>query len=220
VQHLQDKYPQVYGLPSEQEIRNETQRMHCRNRRTVLDPDAMPGKRGRKGMDNKYAKHLRGWVYGSEDIKGKAALQKLKEMFVDPRTGELPKDFPKDSQINSKVGLLRAEKKVTTSHDPRVLQGVQHMGRDHGSHVLPPPPPTTAVSMSSQQDHDHGHGYKGPFAVAHGGHGMLPNLVPMSQGHAHFHGPGVDVGHQGHQGIDGSIMPPTDISSAWLSSRG
>ena len=70
-----------------------------------------PGRRGRKGMDNKYAKHLRGWVYSSEDIKGKAALQKLKDMFMHPRTSVLPKDFPKDTQILSKVGLLRAEKK-------------------------------------------------------------------------------------------------------------
>lgn len=166
-------------------------------------------------MDNKYAKHLRGWVYSSEDIKGKAALQKLKDMFMHPRTSVLPKDFPKDTQILSKVGLLRAEKKtvVVRPGDGSPPPHGPH-GHGHGQFVHSPdelaPLPHLQHAQHAHFQHPHLHLQQHIHQYQH----MHPQL-PVPLGHPPAGPAPVSYTHVDVSAgsIDGSISPPTSVGA-------
>ena len=97
---LESKFPNRLCMPSENIIRQEISRL-IQLKRAGKPLDSLPGKRGRKGMDEQYVTWLTELLNTEPTLTGKPAVARFREHF--PST----EGVPEDSQVLSKVAQLR-----------------------------------------------------------------------------------------------------------------
>ena len=106
-EHLVMKFPDRYDIPSEQEIRQEIGRLYKLKKDNRDLQLSRPGRRGRKGMDEKYERILLKFLEENPNLKPRKGYQMFLNHFEDPNV----EGFPTEKQVKSKISSLKSAAK-------------------------------------------------------------------------------------------------------------
>lgn len=102
------KYPDRFDIPSEGEVRTELQRLLRYHKEGRDISEVGNGKRGRKGMEARYATAIEEMLAKSPKLKPREGLRRFKQKFSETNTLV---GFPTDKQVLSKISSLKQAKK-------------------------------------------------------------------------------------------------------------
>ena len=109
------KYPDRYDIPSEQEIRQEIGRLLSLQEKGGDFRNAKPGRRGRKGMDERYATILKEIVTKDPEVKPKKGYELFLQMLEGAEDGSHITEKQVRGEISSLKQAARKKKALVTS---------------------------------------------------------------------------------------------------------
>mmetsp|Transcript_1711 Transcript_1711/g.1954 ORF Transcript_1711/g.1954 Transcript_1711/m.1954 type:complete len:219 (-) Transcript_1711:74-730(-) len=117
LEHLKNKYPHRYDIPSLSAIKYELSRMYSRSYKTTsrsakLEPGEKK-KKSRHGMQPRYAQFIEELLKAQPNLTGKPAAKLFMERFKDEDESDLPTMKQVQTKVNSLKQMLAKKDKET-----------------------------------------------------------------------------------------------------------